>query len=79
MRNSGRPAASAARTSSSTSNADLLDILEHRNPEPYADQRSSSSVATITVYLVPFVEDGRTVFLKTIIPATRQPGSDSAR
>jgi hypothetical protein len=30
------------------------------------------------VYLVLFVE-GRTVFLKTIIPETRQPGSPSAR
>jgi hypothetical protein len=45
-------------TSSSTSNADLLDILEHPNPDRTPTSESSSSVARITAYLVPFVEDG---------------------
>jgi uncharacterized DUF497 family protein len=51
---------------------DLLDI--HPNPDRYAGQRIFVRREDY-VYLVPFVEDGHTVFLKTIIPswkATKQ-------
>lgn len=51
---------------------DLLDILEHPNPNRYAGQRI---FVVDYVYLVPFVEGEHTVFLKTIIPsgkATKQ-------
>jgi uncharacterized DUF497 family protein len=54
---------------------DLLDILEHPNPERYGGQRIFVVQRDDYVYLVPFVEDEHTVFLKTIIPsrkATRQ-------
>ena len=54
---------------------DLLDILEHPHPERYAGQRIFVVQRDDYVYLVPFVEDEHTVFLKTIIPsrkATRQ-------
>ncbi len=54
---------------------DLLDILEHPNPERYAGQRIFVVRRENYVYLVPFIEDEHTVFLKTIIPsrkATRQ-------
>ena len=54
---------------------DLLDILEHPNPDRYAGQRIFVVRREGYVYLVPFVEDEQTVFLKTIIPsrkATRQ-------
>ena len=54
---------------------DLLDILEHPNPERYAGQRIFVVRREDYVYLVPFVEDEHTVFLKTITPsrkATRQ-------
>ena len=54
---------------------DLLDILEHPHPERYAGQRIFVVRRDDYVYLVPFVEDEHTVFLKTIIPsrkATRQ-------
>ena len=54
---------------------DLLDILEHPNPDRYAGQRILVVQREDYVYLVPFVEDEHTVFLKTIIPsrkATRQ-------
>ena len=54
---------------------DLLDILEHPNPGRYAGQRILVVRRDDYVYLVPCVEDERTVFLKTIIPsrkATRQ-------
>jgi uncharacterized DUF497 family protein len=50
---------------------DLLDILEHPNPEGYAGQRIFVVQREDYVYLVPFVEDEHTVFLKTIIPSRR--------
>jgi uncharacterized DUF497 family protein len=50
---------------------DLLDILEHSNPSRYAGQRIFVVRREDYVYLVPFVEDDRTVFLKTIIPSRK--------
>jgi uncharacterized DUF497 family protein len=54
---------------------DLLDILQHPNPDRYAGQRIFVVQREDYVYLVPFVEDGHSVFLKTIITgrkATKQ-------
>ena len=50
---------------------DLLDILEHPNPSRYAGQRIFVVRRDAYVYLVPFVEDEETVFLKTIIPSRK--------
>ena len=50
---------------------DLLDILEHPNPNRYADQRIFVVQRDDYVYLVPYVEDEDTVFLKTIIPSRK--------
>jgi hypothetical protein len=50
---------------------DLLDILEHPNPARYASQRVFVVRREDYVYLVPFVEDEHTVFLKTIIPSRK--------
>ena len=50
---------------------DLLDILEHPNPERYGGQRIFVVRREGYVYLVPFVEDEQTVFLKTIIPSRK--------
>lgn len=50
---------------------DLLDILEHPNPERYAGQRIFVVRRDEFVYLVPFVEDDETVFLKTIMPSRK--------
>ena len=50
---------------------DLLDILEHPNPERYAGQRIFVVRRDEFVYLVPFVEDNETVFLKTIMPSRK--------
>jgi uncharacterized DUF497 family protein len=50
---------------------DLLDILEHPNPDRYGRQRIFVVQREDYVYLVPFVEDERTVFLKTIIPSRK--------
>jgi predicted DNA binding CopG/RHH family protein len=57
---------------------DLLDILEHPNPDRYAGQRIFVVQREDYVYLVPFVEDEHTVFLKTIIPS-RATSSTSVR
>ena len=50
---------------------DLLDILEHPNPDRYAGQRLFVVQREECVYLVPFVEDEHSVFLKTIIPSRK--------
>ena len=50
---------------------DLLDILRHANPERYEGQRIFVVRRDDYVYLVPFVEDDHTVFLKTIIPSRK--------
>ena len=50
---------------------DLLDILDHPNRERYAGQRIFVVRRDDYVYLVPFVEDDRFVFLKTIIPSRK--------
>ena len=50
---------------------DLLDILEHPNPDRYAGQRIFVVQREDSVYLVPFAEDERTVFLETIIPSRK--------
>ena len=41
---------------------DLLDILEHPNPDRYAGQRIFVVRRDDYVFLVPFVEDEHTVF-----------------
>jgi uncharacterized DUF497 family protein len=50
---------------------DVLDILQHPNPERYGGQRIFVVRRQDYVYLVPFVEDEQTVFLKTIIPSRK--------
>jgi uncharacterized DUF497 family protein len=50
---------------------DLLDILEHPNSQRYGGQRIFVVRREDYVYLVPFVEDEYTVFLKTIIPSRK--------
>jgi uncharacterized DUF497 family protein len=50
---------------------DLLDILEHPNPEQHARQRMFVVQRDDCVYLVLFVENEHSVFLKTIIPSRK--------
>ena len=47
---------------------DLLGILEHPNPDHYGGQRIFVVRRDDYVYLVPFIEDEHTVFLKMISP-----------
>ena len=50
---------------------DLLDILEHPHRDRYPGQQIFVVRRDEYVYLVPFVEDEHTVFLKTIIPSRK--------
>ena len=50
---------------------DLLDILVHPKPDRYGGQRIFVVQRDDYVYLVPFIEDEQTVFLKTIIPSRK--------
>jgi len=50
---------------------DVLDILEHPNQERYSGQRILIVDVDGYAYIVPFIEDDREVFLKTIIPSRK--------
>ncbi|MBI4720453.1 MAG: toxin [Chitinivibrionia bacterium] len=50
---------------------DVLDILEHPNQKAYPRQKIAVVRISDYAYLVPFVEEGDTIFLKTIIPSRK--------
>jgi uncharacterized DUF497 family protein len=50
---------------------DVLDVLEHPDQEKYPRQRIFIVNVEGYAYLVPFVEDDREVFLKTVIPSRK--------
>ena len=50
---------------------DLMDILAHPNQERYRGQKIFVVRRDEYVYLVPFVEDARSLFLKTIVPSRK--------
>ena len=50
---------------------DLIDIIEHPNQAKYPNQQMLIVNIGNYVYLVPFVEDGESRFLKTIIPSRK--------
>ena len=49
----------------------LLDTIEHPNQNQYPGQRMFIVNVEGYACLVPFVEDGETIFLKTIIPSRK--------
>jgi len=51
----------------------VLDDLAHPNPEKYPNQSVFIIFITIKnyVYIVPYVEDESSIFLKTIIPSRK--------
>jgi len=49
----------------------LLDTIEHSNPKRYPGQRIFIVNIDEYVYIVPFMEDEMTIFLKTIIPSRK--------
>lgn len=52
-------------------NGSLLDEIAHPNSEDYAHQRIFVVAVESYVYLVPYVESGDEIFLKTIIPSRK--------
>jgi len=46
----------------------ILDILEHHNKTKYPNQKILIIEFNDYAYLVPFIENKQTIFLKTIIP-----------
>ena len=54
-------------------NGNLLDDIEHPNKEKYPNQNIFIILVQIKdyVYLVPYVEDEKSIFLKTIIPSRK--------
>jgi len=49
----------------------LMDILEHPDQQRYPGQRIFIVNVDDYAYIVPFIEDEKTVFLKTIIPSRK--------
>ena len=51
----------------------VLDYLVHPNPEKYPNQSVFIILVSIKnyVYIVPYIEDETTIFLKTIIPSRK--------
>ena len=56
---------------------DLLDVVEHPNQEKYQGQRMFIVNIENYAFLVPFIESGEEVFLKTIIRVARRRRSTS--
>ena len=50
---------------------DILDDVAHPNPERYGNQRMMIVVVQDYAWLVPYVETGSEIFLKTIIPSRK--------
>ena len=53
-------------------NDDLLDVREHPNKEKYPDQKLLIIKMNDYVYVVPYVQEQDTMFLKTIIPSRKE-------
>ena len=51
---------------------DLIDRLKHPNPEKYPNQNVFLVKIDNYIYSVPFVEDDKKIFLKTIIPNSKE-------
>lgn len=49
----------------------LLDVVKHPNQAKYPDQLLYIVELMDYVYMVPFVKDRETMFLKTIIPSRK--------
>ncbi|MBN1224298.1 MAG: toxin [Candidatus Aminicenantes bacterium] len=49
----------------------LMDILEHPDQHRYPGQRIFIVNVDNYAYVVPFIEDEKTIFLKTVIPSRK--------
>ncbi|MCK5725139.1 MAG: toxin, partial [Gammaproteobacteria bacterium] len=50
---------------------DVLDVVQHTNQKRYPNQQILVVEINNYAYLVPFVEDDKGKFLKTIIPSRK--------
>jgi len=50
---------------------EVLDVLEHPNQKKHPGQRIAIVGINEYAYLVPYVQEGEEVFLKTIIPSRK--------
>ncbi len=50
---------------------DLIDRIKHPNPEKYPNQKIFLVKIENYIYSVPYVEDDKTIYLKTIIPNSK--------
>jgi len=50
---------------------EVLDVLEHPNQEKYPGQKIAVLGINEYAYLVPYVQEGDEIFLKTIIPSRK--------
>jgi hypothetical protein len=51
---------------------DLIDRIRHPNPEKYPNQKIFLVKIDNYIYSVPYVEDDNKIFLKTIIPNSKE-------
>lgn len=51
---------------------DLIDRIRHPNPEKYPNQKIYLVKIDNYIYSVPYVEDDKKIFLKTIIPNSKE-------
>lgn len=52
-------------------NNKVLDVIKHPNTKRYSNQKIFILSINDYVHMVPFVEDEKTIFLKTIIPSRK--------
>ncbi|MCK4829435.1 BrnT family toxin [bacterium] len=50
---------------------EVLDVLEHPNKKSYPGQKIAIVRIDNYAYLVPYVQDGDDIFLKTVIPSRK--------
>ena len=50
---------------------DVLEIIEHPNQDKHPGQRIAIIRINAYAYLVPYVQEGDAIFLKTIIPSRK--------
>ena len=50
---------------------EVLEVIEHPNQEKYPGQRIAIVEINEYAYLVPYVQEGDEIFLKTIIPSRK--------
>ncbi len=50
---------------------DVLEVVEHPNKEKYPGQRIATVEINDYAYLIPYIQDGEEIFLKSIIPSRK--------